>query len=131
MYFIGLPNPILWGVTVALLNYIPYLGPLTGLVLLTFVAVMTFDEIGQIALVPATFLCLTTLEGQLLNPMILGERLNLNPVVVFLSLLFWGWLWGALGVLLAVPILVTLKIVCDHVERLAPLGEFLGERRRR
>jgi predicted PurR-regulated permease PerM len=131
MYFIGLPNPILWGVTVALLNYIPYLGPFTGLVLLTFVAAMTFDEIGQIALVPATFLCLTTLEGQLLNPMILGERLNLNPVVVFLSLLFWGWLWGVLGVLLAVPILVTLKIVCDHVERLAPLGEFLGERRRR
>jgi predicted PurR-regulated permease PerM len=131
MYFIGLPNPVLWGVTVALLNYVPYLGPLTGLVLLTSAALMSFDEIGQIALVPVTFLCLTTLEGQVLNPMILGERLSLNPVIVFLSLLFWGWLWGALGVLLAVPILVTLKIVCDHVEKLAPLGEFLGERRRR
>ncbi|MGH8727765.1 MAG: AI-2E family transporter [Burkholderiales bacterium] len=129
MYFLDMPNPVLWGVVAAVLNYIPYLGPLVALTLFTFVAMVTFDDIARIAVVPAAFLALTTLEGQLLNPMIVGHRLTLNPVIVFLSLLLWGWLWGALGVLLAVPILVTLKVVCDHIEGFGNLGEFLGEKR--
>lgn len=130
MYFLGMPNPVLWGVVAAVLNYIPYLGPLAALALFSFVALVTFDELIQILAVPLVFLCLTTIEGQFLNPMILGRRLTLNPVIVFLSLLVWGWIWGALGVLLAVPILVTLKVVCYHVEWLAPLGEFLEAKRR-
>jgi predicted PurR-regulated permease PerM len=131
MYFLGMPNPALWGVIVAVLNYIPYLGPLTALTLLTLVALVTFDELSRILLVPLTFVTMTTIEGQILNPMIVGHRLTLNPVIVFASLLLWGWIWGVLGVVLAVPILVTLKVVCDHVESLALLGQFLGEKRRR
>jgi predicted PurR-regulated permease PerM len=131
MYWLGMPNPVLWGVVAAVLNYIPYLGPLTALALLTFVALVTFDELSRTLLVPLTFVALTTIEGQFLNPMIVGHRLTLNPVMVFVSLLLWGWIWGVLGVVLAVPILVTLKVVCDHVAGLGAVGKFLGEKRRR
>jgi predicted PurR-regulated permease PerM len=113
------------------LNYIPYLGPLTALTLLTLVALVTFDELSNVLFVALTFVTLTTIEGQFLNPMIVGHRLTLNPVIVFASLLLWGWIWGVLGVVVAVPILVTLKVVCDHVASLEQLGEFLGEKRRR
>ncbi len=77
-------------------------------------------------LVPGVFFALNTLEGNVVTPMILGSRLTLNPVVVFVGVLFWGWLWGIVGTVLAVPILSVIKIVCDHVEGLGPVGEFLG-----
>ena len=76
---------------------------------------------------PAAFLVLTSIEVNLITPMILGRRLTLNPVVIFLNLIFWGWIWGVAGALLAVPILAVFKLFCDHIEPLAPIGEFLGE----
>ena len=90
------------------------------------VAFLTFDGLGQILAVPATVFVLTALEGQILTPFLTGRRLTLNPVAIFLSMLLWGWLWGVVGALIAVPILMVVKVLCDHFESLAPVGEFLG-----
>jgi predicted PurR-regulated permease PerM len=126
MYWLGMPNPALWGMMAALFNYVPYLGPLISLIILTIVAVITFDGLGQTIAVPAVFFMLTFIEGQILTPYITGHRLTLNPVVIFLSMLLWGWLWGIVGTLIAVPIAMIFRIVCEHVEALKPIGEFLG-----
>jgi len=125
LYLLGMPNPMLWGTMVALLNFLPYIGAGISLVVIATVAFLTFDSAAQIFSVPLVFLGLTALEGQILTPTLTGRRLTMNPVVVFLSMLFWAWLWGAIGALLAVPILMTFKILCDHVESLAPVSEFL------
>lgn len=126
LYFLGMPNPVLWGIMVTVLNFVPYLGAMTSLIILSIVALLTFDNLAHALMVPISFSALTTLEGQFLSPLIIGRSLTLNPVVIFLSLLLWGWLWGIGGALLAVPILVTFKILCEHVEPLAPVGEFLA-----
>ena len=126
MWFLGMPNPLLWGVLVAILNFIPYVGPTLSLITLSLVALLSFDTLGQALLVPLAFLGLTLLEGQFLQPIVVGRRLALNPVVIFISFLLWGWLWGIAGMLIAVPLLVTLKICCDHLAPLAPIAEFLG-----
>ena len=124
MHWLGMPNPVLWGVMVAVFNYVPYLGATVSLVILSLVAFLTFEQVGQALLVPAVFLAFTTIEGQLLSPWILGGRLTLHPVLIFVSLLFWGWLWGVAGALIAVPVLVVVKILCDHFEKLHPVSEF-------
>ena len=126
MHFVGMPNPVLWGVTAGLLNYVPYLGPIVTAGVLTLVSVLTFEGLGRALVAPAIYLVINGLEGYLVTPTLLGRRLTLNPVVIFVGLIFWGWLWGIPGALLAVPILATFKIVCDHIEPLAPIGEFLG-----
>ncbi len=126
MYALQMPNPVLWGAMAGLLNFVPYLGPMVTLVVLTSVAVLTFSELTSALLRPATFLALTTLEGQLLTPLILGRRLMLNPVVIFISLIFWAWLWGIIGALIAVPLTMIVKILCDAIPPLKPMGEFLS-----
>ena len=122
----GMPNPALWGALAALLNFIPTVGALSVAVILTLVATTTFSSLTHALLVPAAFLTLTILVGTFVSPLIMGRRLTLNPVVIFLGLSFWGWLWGIPGALLAVPMLAMFKIFCDHIEPLAPIGEFLG-----
>ena len=126
MQLLGMPNALLWGAMAMLLNYIPYLGPTASLVILSVAAVVTFDNLAQIWPVPAVFLTLTVLEGQLLQPVVVGRSLRMNPVMVFVAVLLLGWLWGIAGMFIAVPILATLKVICDHVERFAALGEYLG-----
>ncbi|HEX7811369.1 MAG TPA: AI-2E family transporter [Burkholderiales bacterium] len=126
MYFLGMPNPLLWGAMVALLNFIPYLGPTISLLILTVAAILAFDDLARAWPVPAVFLGLVFIEGQVIQPFVVGRRLSLNPVMVFLAFLALGWLWGVAGMFIAVPILVTFKVFCDHVERFAPIGEFLG-----
>jgi predicted PurR-regulated permease PerM len=123
---IGSPNPLLWGVLAAVTNYIPYLGAIVMIAVLAMVGFLTFDDLGHALMAPGAFIGLNILESYLLTPMILGRRLTLNPVVIFLGLTFWGWLWGITGAVLAVPIMVVFKIFCDHSEPLAPIGEFLG-----
>lgn len=126
MYWLDMPNPVLWGVMAFALNYFPYLGPAASLIVLTGVAVLTFDEVSEVLLVPAVFFSFTVVEGQFLTPLIVGRHLILNPVAILLSMLFWAWLWGVIGALLAVPILVAIKSFFEHHERLKPLAELLS-----
>lgn len=127
LFFLGMPNPVLWGVMAGLLNFIPYLGALTGIVVVTLVATLTFDAIWQIVLPPSAYLLLNIIEAYFVTPVALGRRLTLNTVAIFLWVIFWGWLWGAAGALVAVPLLAILKIICDQIEPLASIGEFLGQ----
>ncbi len=126
LWGIGLPNPILWGVVAALLNYVPYLGLLVGAALVGLAALLSFDEPGRMLACPAAYLAINAIEGNVITPMLIGRSLSLNPVIVFLAVVFWAWLWGIPGALLAVPVLAAFKIVCDRIEQLAPLGDFLG-----
>jgi predicted PurR-regulated permease PerM len=127
MTALGMPNPSLWGVMAGFLNFIPYLGAGVSLMIIALVSVLTFDNLLQIALPPMAFLAVTTIEGNFLTPMIVGHRLTLNPIAVFLTILFWGWLWGIPGALMAVPILAVFKILCDAHKPLHPLGALLGD----
>ncbi|MES1210967.1 MAG: AI-2E family transporter, partial [Acidobacteriota bacterium] len=124
---LNVPNPLLWGVLAMVTNYIPYVGGLIMMAVLAMVGFLTFPSLTQALMVPLSFFGLNLLESYLVTPLVLGRRLTLNPVVVFLALTFWGWLWGITGALLAVPIMVVVKIFCDHSEPLRPLGEFLGD----
>jgi predicted PurR-regulated permease PerM len=126
-WLIGVPNPAVWGMMGAVLNFIPYLGALTTVTIVTLVATATFPSLGHALLAPAAYLALASIEGNFVTPYIMGRRLTLNPVVIFVGLTFWGWLWGIPGALLAVPMLVMFKIFCDHTEPLAAIGEFLGK----
>ena len=126
LHFLNMPNALLWGVMVALLNYIPYVGPAISGIVLTIVAFITFDDLGKIMLVPLCYFALETVEGQFVTPLLTGRSLTLNPVMIFLSMLLWSWMWGVVGALIAVPILMTLKIFCDHIESLNGIGEFMG-----
>jgi predicted PurR-regulated permease PerM len=122
---LGMPNPVLWGVMAAMVNYIPYLGALVGVGIVTLAAFATFDSTGRALMAPLIYLSVNFMDN-FISPYIMGKRLVLNPVLVFISLMFWGWIWGPVGVLLAVPLMVVFKVVCDHIEPLAPLGELLN-----
>lgn len=123
---VGLPNPLLWGVMAGFLNFVPYLGAMFGIAVVGTVAITTIDSLGTALLAPLIYLGLTGLEGTIITPAILGARLRLNPVAIFIGVILWGWLWGVPGALLAVPILTTLKVIADAYPRLMPLAEFLG-----
>jgi len=123
---LGMPNPLLWGVTAALLNFIPYVGSATTLLLLIVVAFVSFDSVGRVVAVGASYLVLTTIEGQLVQPLVVGRQLDLNPMIVFLSLWFGGWFWGIAGIVIAVPSLVALKVIAQHSSNGEPLIQFLS-----
>ena len=123
---LGLPNPVMWGVMVALLNFVPYLGALTGIICMTVGATLSFDNMGYALIFPAVYLSFGVLEGSFITPWIMGRSLTLNPVIILLSLTFWGWMWGIVGIILAVPILAAFRIVCAHIKPMEPLAEFLS-----
>jgi predicted PurR-regulated permease PerM len=125
LYLMGVPNAAMWGVLVAFFNFVPYFGPVAGIILLAAVGLLTFDTLWQGLLPPAWYLLLHLLEANLITPVLLGRRFTLNPVVIFVSLIFWTWLWGVPGALLSVPILVSIKVVCDRVPTLSSVSELL------
>jgi predicted PurR-regulated permease PerM len=127
----GMPDPLLWGTLAFLLNYVPILGPLTGMVIFFFVGLFTFDQVWLAFAPSAVYLLVHLAEGETITPMLLARRFTLNPVLVISALMFWDWLWGIPGALLAVPLLAVTKIVCDHIEGLTPLGHLLGADRPR
>jgi len=128
LYLIGLPNAVMWGVMAMLLNFVPYLGAILGAALVFVAGLVTFDSLSQAVLAPAIYVGLNTLEAQIVTPTVLGRRLTLNSVIVFLSVGFWGWIWGIPGALMAVPFLVIFKGLCDHIDRLSAISEFLSGR---
>jgi predicted PurR-regulated permease PerM len=125
LWVLGMPNPGLWAAAAAILQIVPYIGGLAVLVLIAVVAAVTFDNTWSIAGPVIAYLVLTTLKG-FVAPVLMGQRLVLNPVAVLVSLVFFGWMWGLAGTLLAVPLLAGFKIVCDHIEGLERTGEFLA-----
>ncbi len=126
LYLLGMPNPLLWGAVAGLLNFIPYLGSVATAILLGGAALLAFDGLVQAGSVVVVFAGLTVLEGQIVTPLILGRNLALNPLIIFVSVVFWFWLWGMMGALMAVPILVALKIAGDHVPSFAPVARIAG-----
>ena len=128
MYLLGMPNPLLWGALVVVLEFVPYLGAAAIAIVLTLAGLTVFDTVGQALLPPAVFLAINLVQGNLVSPMLLADRLTLNPVAIIVGLAFWWSVWGIPGAFLAVPLLATLKIISDHVAVLAPVGEFLGRR---
>jgi predicted PurR-regulated permease PerM len=126
LYFMGVPNAAMWGMLVAVLNFVPYFGPVAGMILLVTVGLLTFDTLWMGLLPAAWYLVLHLLEANLITPVLLGRRFTLNPVVIFVSLIFWTWLWGVPGALLSVPILVSIKVVCDRIPTLSSISELLS-----
>lgn len=126
MYLLGMPNPLLWGAMLAMLNFVPYLGVLISMVVVGFVGLLTFDTFTQALLPPAVIFGINVVEGQFITPIVAGRRLAMSPVAIFLSIVVLGWIWGILGVLMAVPLLASVKLVCEHVAPLNPVAVFLG-----
>ncbi len=120
----GIEGPILWGVVAFFLNYVPVLGPLSGVLL--FLALGVFTQSGWFVVFPAAcYLAIHTLEGEFVTPMLLARRFTLNPVAVMVGLLFWSWMWGVTGAVLAVPLLAIMKIMCDRLRSLRAFGHLL------
>lgn len=114
-YFVGLPNAIAWGVLAFILNFVPYLGALMMEAVLLAVGLVTFPTLAPAIVAPLLYFGFTTLEGHFITPSIMGRRLTLNPLTVFLSLIFWTWLWGPIGAFLAVPLLIVTLVAKEHV----------------
>jgi predicted PurR-regulated permease PerM len=123
---LDVPNAAMWGIIAAVLNFVPYFGPVAGVTVLAGVGLLTFETLWQGLLPPAWYLLLHLLEANLVTPVLLGRRFTLNPVVIFVSLIFWTWLWGVPGALLSVPILVSIKVICDRVPAMSPVSELVS-----
>jgi predicted PurR-regulated permease PerM len=127
MVLLKMPNALLWGSLAAVAEFIPYVGATVMLALLAMAGLATFPTVGQALLVPGAYLAINLVQANFISPMVLGRRLTLNPVAILVGLVFWWWIWGVGGAFIAVPLLATFKIFCDHIESLAPIGEFLGK----
>jgi predicted PurR-regulated permease PerM len=126
MWYLGLGDPILWGAAAFLLNYVPILGPLTGIGVFLVAGILTLDW-PLLALLPASIYAIIHIaEGEIITPMLLSKRFTLNPVLVIVSLFFWHFVWGIAGALLAVPLLAIFKIICDRIKVLQPAGHIIG-----
>jgi predicted PurR-regulated permease PerM len=126
MAALGMPNAILWGTLAAVLNFIPFLGPITTLGILAVAALVKFNNVGQALAVPGAFLGLHLVESQLVQPLFIGHRLDVSALVILLAVWFGFWFWGIPGVMLAVPLLVALKVASEHVEGWHAVREFLS-----
>lgn len=126
LWGLGMPNAILWGTTAALLNFLPYIGALMNIVLVAVISLTTFDALSYALLAPAFVLLCNVVEGQFVTPMVVGRRLEINSVAIFIAIAFWSWMWGFVGALMAVPLLVIVKVFCDHFDGLAHVGNFLA-----
>jgi predicted PurR-regulated permease PerM len=124
---LGLNQPAVWGVAAGILNFVPYFGTIIVTSAVALVAFLQFGTLDRLAVVTGVTLVVTSLDAVLLTPLLTSKFSNMNNVAVFLSLLFWGWLWGPMGMLLAVPVMVVFKSICDHVDSLKPIAHLLGD----
>ncbi len=126
LWSIGVPDPLVWGVAAALLNFLPYIGAAVTVALVAAISLVTFDSLGYALLAPAFVVLCNTIEGQIVTPLVVGRRLEINAVAIFIAVAFWSWLWGFVGALIAVPLLVVIKVFCDHFDSLRHVGNFLS-----
>jgi predicted PurR-regulated permease PerM len=126
MHLLGMPNPALWGGVAAVLNFIPYLGALVTIAVIFLAGIVTYDTTGRAFAAAGAFFVINIIEANIITPLLMGRRLPLNPVAIFGGLLFWGWLWGITGAILAVPLMACAKVVADRVPQLSAIGEMLG-----
>jgi predicted PurR-regulated permease PerM len=122
---VGMPNPVLWGGLAALVNFVPYLGPAVGITVVGAAALVTFDTLAAALLPPILYLAMTTIEGNLLTPWILGRAFRISPLDVFAWVVFWGWMWSVPGAALAVPLLMLMNIVFEQSRSLAAIPRLL------
>lgn len=126
MRIFGVDDPLLWGTLAFLLNYVPIIGPIIGIILFLLVGLLVIDDFWT-AFLPATwYFIIHLIEGSAITPILVAKRFTLNPVLVILSLVFWYWMWGVAGAILAMPMLAITKIICDRIPRLAAFGHFLA-----
>ena len=123
----GVHQPAVWGLAAGILNTIPYFGPIVVMAASALVVMMQFDSVPMMLLVAGVSVAITSVEGFLLTPWLMSRAGRMNAVAVFVSLLFWGWMWGLWGVLLATPILMAVKTVAEHIEEFQPIAEVLAE----
>jgi predicted PurR-regulated permease PerM len=123
---VGLPDPAVWGLVAGLARFIPYLGNILSISMLTVVSVVSLDELWMMAIAPLGFLGLTMLVGLFIEPWIHGFRMAINPVIIFVSIFFWGWLWGPVGVLLAVPLMTVIQVVLKQIPKLRPVYKVIA-----
>ena len=123
---LGMPSGYVWGIAAFMLNYLPYIGAVIGTLLVGGLAIVTFDTLGYAMLAPIGYQILTGIEGNIITPLAVGRRLKMNTVAVFLTVIFWAWLWGVPGALIAVPVLVVFKVICENFEALETVGIFLS-----
>jgi predicted PurR-regulated permease PerM len=128
MWLLGMPNPLLFGVLAFVFNFVPYVGAIAGVVLSFGVGLLTFDTVVDAALAGFVYFFLTSFEGQFVTPYAVGRSLKLNTVVVFLAVAFWGWLWSIIGMIVAMPLLIALKVFSDNFPPLKGFGDFLSAR---
>ena len=127
LWWFGLQQFVIWGLLAGIFNSIPYLGPILVTGGLGFVAFIQFDDVPKTLTICAVAFAITSVEGFLLTPALMSRAARINSAAIFTGLLFWSWVWGVWGTILAVPMLMMIKAVCDHIEDLQPIGELLGE----
>ncbi len=123
----GLDHAAIWGLTTALLHFIPYVGPAVGILLPTAMAILQFGDVQHVLIVAGIYMALVAAQGNVVDPIVLGKQLRLSSIVIFVGSLFWFWIWGPIGLFLAVPLLSSIRIACAHIPRLRVFADFLGE----
>lgn len=127
MYLLGMPNSILWGALTGILLFIPYIGALASIIIIALVALFSFDSVAYAFFVTFIFLAIVSLEGSIITPFVIGRAVTLNPIIVFLSLMFWGWLWGIAGAFIAIPLMATIKIISETLYESSLIKELLSD----
>ena len=122
----GLGSPLLWGTAAFLLNYVPILGPTAGVIIFLVAGIVTIEPLWAAFLPAVLYFLIHCAEGETITPMLLAARFTVNPVLVTIGVIFWYWMWGVVGAILATPMLAVLKIICDRIEMLQPIGHFIG-----
>jgi predicted PurR-regulated permease PerM len=125
-WYLGVESPLLWGALTAILSFAPYVGPVVIVILMTMATLISLDALGPALVLVAIYLGVLMTVQNVVSPHIWGKRLSLNPVAIFIAIIFWGWMWGMAGALLAVPLLASFKIVAERVGALRPMAEFLS-----
>jgi predicted PurR-regulated permease PerM len=126
LWLLGVPNAPVWGVLAALLNFLPYIGAAATILMVAAISLISFESLSFALIPPAYVICCNVIEGQLVTPLVVGRRLEINAVAIFIAVAFWSWLWGFIGALIAVPLLVIIKVFCDHFDGLSHIGNFLS-----